>query len=76
MPGAWWSDLFHIPSPKVECYAGKKLFTPGPLGCSLSTKEAMLQDLGSRDAQFIKVFLLLLPAGQPVRHQVRLLRGC
>jgi len=32
----------------------KKLFTPGPLGCSLSTKEAMLRDLGSRDSEFIR----------------------
>ena len=35
--------------------ADKKLFTPGPLGCSLSTKEAMLRDLGSRDSEFIRV---------------------
>ena len=34
----------------------KKLFTPGPLGCSLATKQAMLRDLGSRDSDFIKVF--------------------
>jgi len=32
----------------------KKLFTPGPLGCSATTKEAMLRDLGSRDKDFIK----------------------
>merc|ERR1711892_115846 len=32
----------------------KKLFTPGPLGCSSTTKEAMLRDLGSRDSEFIK----------------------
>ncbi|XP_072023901.1 2-aminoethylphosphonate--pyruvate transaminase-like [Amphiura filiformis] len=31
----------------------KKLFTPGPLGVSLSTKQAMLRDLGSRDTEFI-----------------------
>jgi len=31
----------------------KKLFTPGPLGCSVTTKEAMLRDLGSRDSEFI-----------------------
>eukprot|EP00126_Sphaerothecum_destruens_P004726 Sdes_comp18351_c0_seq1m8113 len=33
----------------------KKLFTPGPLGVSLSTKQAMLRDLGSRDAEFISL---------------------
>ncbi|XP_038074738.1 2-aminoethylphosphonate--pyruvate transaminase-like [Patiria miniata] len=32
----------------------KKLFTPGPLGVSLSTKQAMLVDLGSRDLEFIQ----------------------
>ncbi|XP_071962665.1 2-aminoethylphosphonate--pyruvate transaminase-like [Antedon mediterranea] len=31
----------------------KKLFTPGPLGISQSTKEAMLRDVGSRDVEFI-----------------------
>ncbi|XP_022094888.1 uncharacterized protein LOC110981542 isoform X2 [Acanthaster planci] len=33
----------------------KKLFTPGPLGVSLSTKQAMLVDLGSRDLEFMEV---------------------
>lgn len=32
----------------------KLLFTPGPLTTSLTVKEAMLHDLGSRDAFFIK----------------------
>merc|ERR1719295_558586 len=32
----------------------KKLLTPGPLNCSLSVKEAMLVDLGSRDLTFIE----------------------
>ena len=31
----------------------KKLYTPGPLNVSLSTKEAMLVDLGSRDIEFM-----------------------
>ena len=39
----------------------KKLFTPGPLGCSLATKQAMLRDLGSRDSDFIKVFSVWYP---------------
>ncbi|XP_019625585.1 PREDICTED: uncharacterized protein LOC109470929 [Branchiostoma belcheri] len=33
--------------------ADKKLFTPGPLGVSLTTKQAMLRDLGSRDVEFV-----------------------
>merc|ERR1711981_725792 len=32
----------------------KKLFTPGPLLCSATTKQAMLRDLGSRDIEFIE----------------------
>ena len=31
----------------------KPLFTPGPLTTSLSVKQAMLRDLGSRDVEFI-----------------------
>ena len=31
----------------------KKLLTPGPLTTSMSTKEAMLHDWGSRDKNFI-----------------------
>ena len=47
--------------PKVQelvemfSFKDKKLFTPGPLGCSAGTKEAMLRDLGSRDTEFIQV---------------------
>jgi 2-aminoethylphosphonate-pyruvate transaminase len=33
----------------------KKLFTPGPLNTSDTVKQAMLHDLGSRDAAFIRV---------------------
>jgi len=33
----------------------KKLLTPGPLTTSLSTKEAMLHDWGSRDINFIEL---------------------
>jgi 2-aminoethylphosphonate-pyruvate transaminase len=31
------------------------LFTPGPLTTSLTTKEAMLHDWGSRDAEFLRI---------------------
>ena len=33
----------------------KLLFTPGPLTTSAAVKEAMLRDVGSRDAEFLKV---------------------
>lgn len=33
----------------------KPLFTPGPLSTSLSVKQAMLRDLGSRDDEFVGV---------------------
>ncbi|CAB3369681.1 Hypothetical predicted protein [Cloeon dipterum] len=32
----------------------KALFTPGPLNCTWSVKEAMLRDLGSRDLEFVQ----------------------
>jgi 2-aminoethylphosphonate-pyruvate transaminase len=31
----------------------KKLFTPGPLNTSHTVKQAMMQDVGSRDEEFI-----------------------
>jgi len=34
---------------------GKLLFTPGPLTTSLTVKQAMLKDYGSRDIHFIKI---------------------
>ena len=37
----------------------KKLFTPGPLGVSMTVKEAMLRDLGSRDVEFINLVKLI-----------------
>lgn len=43
--------------------ADKKLFTPGPLGVSRTTKEAMLRDLGSRDIEFVETVKL-------VRHEL------
>ena len=33
----------------------KILFTPGPLSTAMSTKEAMLRDLGSRDSAFLEI---------------------
>src|SRR5580658_1446991 len=33
----------------------KLLFTPGPLTTSATVKEAMLRDLGSRDAEFLEI---------------------
>jgi len=33
----------------------KRLFTPGPLTTSLSVKQAMLHDVGSRDRQFVQI---------------------
>ena len=33
----------------------RKLFTPGPLGISKTTKEAMLRDAGSRETEFVNL---------------------
>jgi 2-aminoethylphosphonate-pyruvate transaminase len=41
-------DRSRIPTPR-----DKPLFTPGPLTCSLTVKQAMLRDLGSREFEFI-----------------------
>lgn len=42
-----------IPVDQVPRTKDKPLFTPGPLTTSLSVKQAMLRDLGSRDKVFI-----------------------
>jgi 2-aminoethylphosphonate-pyruvate transaminase len=38
---------------RVAASRDKVLFTPGPLTTSMTVKQAMLRDLGSRDAEFI-----------------------
>jgi 2-aminoethylphosphonate-pyruvate transaminase len=40
---------------RLENAADKVLFTPGPLTTSRTVKQAMLRDVGSRDAEFIRV---------------------
>jgi 2-aminoethylphosphonate-pyruvate transaminase len=42
----------HAPQP-IPVAKDKPLYTPGPLTTSLSIKQAMLRDLGSRDFEFI-----------------------
>ena len=39
----------------MESQKDKLLFTPGPLTTSRAVKEAMLHDVGSRDAEFVNV---------------------
>jgi len=43
-----------IPS-QLSSWRDKALFTPGPLTTSKTVKQAMLRDLGSRDAEFINI---------------------
>ena len=54
---SWWQVNKLCPSPSkhwyFDCPTDPKLFTPGPLGVSLTTKQAMLRDVGSRDQTFI-----------------------
>jgi len=40
---------------KIPNSKDKMLFTPGPLTTSLTVKQAMLRDLGSRDIEFINI---------------------
>lgn len=60
----------------------KKLFTPGPLGCSQSVKEAMLRDLGSRDGEFVNIIKLIrrklldIAEVSPEEFTTVLLQGC
>jgi 2-aminoethylphosphonate-pyruvate transaminase len=58
----------------------KLLFTPGPLTTSRTTKQAMLRDLGSRDAEFIAIVREvrrgLLDIGQcAATHEAILMQG-
>ena len=41
-------------SARISSAKDKTLFTPGPLTTSQTVKQAMLRDLGSRDAIFIE----------------------
>ena len=42
-------------SGQLSSWKDKALFTPGPLTTSRTFKQAMLRDLGSRDAEFINI---------------------
>ena len=60
----------------------KLLFTPGPLTTSRGVKEAMLHDLGSRDADFVEVvrdirqgLLAVAGVGQADGYEVVLIQG-
>lgn len=59
----------------------KILFTPGPLTTSLSVKEAMLRDLGSRDIEFIEIVkeirkdLLELAGVSEEKYQTVIMQG-
>jgi 2-aminoethylphosphonate-pyruvate transaminase len=41
--------------PKLPGWKDQALFTPGPLTTSITVKQAMLRDVGSRDPQFLEV---------------------
>ncbi|GLH14954.1 Uncharacterized protein GBIM_19376 [Gryllus bimaculatus] len=59
----------------------KKLFTPGPLSCTMAVKQAMLHDYGSRDAEFIDIVkdvrqrLLDIAGASPVEWSIVPLQG-
>lgn len=49
------SELFRSPERARQTGNNEFLLTPGPLTTSLTTKQAMLRDWGSRDKQFIEL---------------------
>ncbi|HTP07769.1 MAG TPA: aminotransferase class V-fold PLP-dependent enzyme, partial [Anaerolineae bacterium] len=59
----------------------KLLFTPGPLTTSRTVKQAMLRDLGSRDAEFVEIVrniryrLLELGGVKPGEYEAILMQG-
>jgi 2-aminoethylphosphonate-pyruvate transaminase len=65
---------------KFPSWKDKALFTPGPLTTSRTVKQAMLRDLGSRDAEFIAVVedirrRLVLLAGDPDQYTTVIIQG-
>jgi 2-aminoethylphosphonate-pyruvate transaminase len=59
----------------------KKLFTPGPLTTSMTVKQAMLHDIGSRDTAFINTIadvrseLLRVAGADPQKYETILMQG-
>jgi len=51
--GTFWKKKLYFLTKKIIKIGDKALFTPGPLNCSMTVKQAMLRDLGSRDVEFI-----------------------
>jgi 2-aminoethylphosphonate-pyruvate transaminase len=68
-------------SNSVSGWKDKALFTPGPLTTSRAVKQAMLRDLGSRDAQFIAIVsdvrqrLVALAEADEVEYTAVLMQG-
>jgi len=65
----------------VPTVCDKPLFTPGPLTTSLTVKQAMLRDLGSRDFEFVQVVqeirkeLLVLAEASERGYEAILMQG-
>jgi 2-aminoethylphosphonate-pyruvate transaminase len=65
----------------LSSWKDKSLFTPGPLTTSRTVKQAMLRDLGSRDAAFIQVVhdvrrrLVQLAQADPAEYTSVLVQG-
>src|SRR5215208_3463988 len=60
----------------------KPLFTPGPLTTSMTVKQAMLRDLGSRDGEFLEIvreirrkLLALAGVSQEAGYEAVLMQG-
>ncbi len=71
-----------LSTPSMTLQKDKLLFTPGPLTTSTTVKEAMLRDLGSRDAEFVavvgeirRILLALAGVGQADGYEAILMQG-
>jgi len=71
----------HLCYQLLEITSHKKLFTPGPLSVSSTTKSAMLEDIGSRDPKFMDIIkearngVVCLAEANPERYTCVFMQG-
>lgn len=75
-------EIMNTNAPSTTASSDKLLFTPGPLTTSLTVKQSMLRDLGSRDEEFVgcvkgirQRLLTLAGVSQAVGFEAVLIQG-